>query len=78
MNKKKIIGAILSGGFVILYYGTIFVLFTSIGLKAKDISLPIFIIMSIFILIPLIGIIISLISRIKEIKNGEEEEARKY
>ncbi len=78
MNKKKLLGAILSGGFIIIYFGALFLLFTYLGITTKDIPLPLFIVMIIFLLIPLIGIIIALISRIEEINNGEEEESKKY
>lgn len=78
MNKKKLLGAILSGGITIIYFGLIFLLFFYQELTTKDIPLPTFIIMLIFIFIPLAGIVISLIFRINEIKSGEEDEAKKY
>ena len=78
MNKKKLLGAILSGGITIIYFGLIFLLFFYQELTTKDIPFPTFIIMLIFIFIPLAGIVISLIFRINEIKSGEEDEAKKY
>lgn len=78
MNKKKLLGAILSGGITIISFGLIFLLFFYQELTTKDIPLLIFIIMLIFIFIPLAGIVISLIFRINEIKSGEEDEAKKY
>lgn len=78
MNKKKLLGALLSGGISIIYFGTLLFIFTSLGINTKDIPLPIFILIVLFLLMPLIGIIIALISRIKEISNGEEEQAKKY
>lgn len=78
MNKKKLLGAILSGGISILYFGMLFILFTGLGISTKDIPWPLFIIMILFLLAPLIGIIVALISRIEEINGGEEEESKKY
>ena len=78
MNKKKLLGALLSGEISIIYFGTLLFIFTSLGINTKDIPLPIFILIVLFLLMPLIGIIIALISRIKEISNGEEEQAKKY
>lgn len=78
MNKKKLLGAILSGGITIIYFGLIFLLFFYHELTTKDIPLLTFIIMLIIIFIPLAGIVISLIFRINEIKSGEEDEAKKY
>lgn len=78
MNKKKILGAVLSGVLALLYFGAVFFLFTFLGITTKDIPLPLFIVIIIFLLIPLFGIVIALMSRIKEINSGEEEEAKKY
>ena len=46
--------------------------------EVDKMPIPLFIIMVIIVLMPIIGIIASLIIRIKEIKNNEEEEASKY
>ena len=78
MKKKKLLGAILSGVAMILYLLFILIFFTYTGFMEGDVPLPAFIIITIGILLPLIGISIALIFRIKEIKKGEEEEAKKY
>lgn len=78
-NKKKIIGALLAGGFVILYYGVLLNITYQAGFFS-DSDVPklfIIIILGAF-LIPIIGISVALISRMKEINSGEEEEAKKY
>lgn len=73
MKNKKLLGAILSALVFILCYGIILgILFL--------VEVP-FVLSFIFIAIfgiPFIGIIMALYSRIIEINNGEEEEAKKY
>ena len=78
MNKKKLWGAILSALAFILYFGLLLAIFTVAGITTQDLPLPFFILVIFFLTIPLVGITVALILRIKEIKNGEEEEAKKY
>ena len=78
MNHKKLWGAIISGGVFILYFGLLFGLFFFSGILTGDIPFPLFVLLVIFLMIPLFGISYALFSRIQEIKNGEEEEAKKY
>ncbi|MBQ6494719.1 MAG: hypothetical protein IJI49_01810 [Bacilli bacterium] len=77
--NKKILGAVLSSlffsGIMILYLIMIIYFQTT---KTDKMPLPFFIFILLFLLIPIIGIITSLIQRIKEIKNKEEEESSKY
>ena len=78
MNKKKIWGAILSGGLFIVYFAFFFIVLTFGGVLTGDIPMVAFIIMMIILLIPLFGVSLALIMRLHEIKGGEEEEAKKY
>ncbi len=79
MEKKKIWGAILSGGAFILYLSFFLYLIFFFEVDSTE-KLPVglFIFLIIILSIPLIGIVASLVSRIREIKGGEEEEAKKY
>ena len=79
MNKKKLWGALLSGLSVIIYYSFILILVFSDGFTFDN-SMPksLVSILLIIIGIPLLGVTIALISRIRELKGGEEEEAKKY
>jgi len=76
--NKKLWGAIVSASVFILYFGSLFLIFTLAGITTKDLPLPLFFIILLFLAIPLIGIILALIFRIKEINSGEEEDAKKY
>lgn len=72
---NKIIGCVLSGGFVLLYY--IF-LFSVILFSYNEMPISIFLLFIILFLVPIIGIVCVLFMRISEIRSGEEEEAKKY
>ena len=78
MNKNKLWGAIISASVFILYFGSLFILFTYAGVSTGDLPLPLFIVISLFIVLPLVGIILALVFRVKELKSGEEEESKKY
>ena len=73
MKNRKILGAILSALVFILYYGIILGI-----LFVVEVPLVLSLIFIAIFGIPLIGIIMALYSRIIEINNGEEEEAKKY
>jgi len=75
MNIKKIIGCVLSGGFVLLYY--VFLFFFIINFY-HEIPISFFIFLSFLFLVPIIGIVCVLVMRFLEIRSGEEEEAKKY
>ena len=75
MNHKKILGAVLAGLSVILYYIILIGIVVSTG---ELFDSPIFLILLLLLGIPLFGITLALILRIQEIKGGEEEEAKKY
>ena len=79
MKKKKIIGALLSGVFIlsILLTSIISTCYLQITTDEKF-PIPLFILVISIFLILSISIIISIIMRIKEIKENEEEEASKY
>jgi len=72
---NKIIGCVLSGGFVLLYY--IF-LFSVILFFYNEMPISMFLLFIILFLVPIIGIVCVLFMRIYEIRSGEEEEAKKY
>ena len=72
---NKIIGCVLSGGFVLLYY--IF-LFSVILFFYNEMPISMFLLFIILFLVPIIGIVCVLFMRINEIRSGEEEEAKKY
>lgn len=76
--NKKLVGAILSGTAFILYYVILFAVFVYAGFITADMPVSIFLIISFLLLIPLVGIVLALVLRIREIQNGEEEEAEKY
>lgn len=78
MNKNKLWGAIISASVLIFYFGFLFILFTYASVSTEDIPLLLFIVLSLFIALPLVGIILALVFRVKELKSGEEEEAKKY
>ena len=78
-QKKKIIGALLAGCLVILYYGALLFITAQAGLFSdQDIPRFIVIIILVAFLIPVIGVTVALVSRMQEISSGEEEEAKKY
>ena len=78
-KRKKLIGALLAGCLVILYYGVILFIASQAGLFT-DPDIPKFLIIIILVafLIPIVGVTIALVSRMREIQSGEEEEAKKY
>lgn len=78
-KTKKIIGAIIP--FVIIEAILICMLTVVIYNKLIDLeNMPIlfYIFIVIYLVIPIICLIVSVISRIKEINSGEEDEASKY
>ena len=68
MNKNKLWGAIISASVLILYFGFLFILFTYASISTGDIPLLLFIVLSLFIALPLVGIILALVFRVKELK----------
>lgn len=70
---NKIIGCILSGGLVLLYY--IF-LFSIILVSHNEMPINLFLFFIVLFLVPIIGIVCVLFMRISEIRSGEE--AKKY
>ena len=77
-NQKRILGACLSSLIFGAFFISLMFLITYIRITDQTFPLPLYIIMMIFLVFPLLGIVINLISRIKEIKGGEENEASKY
>lgn len=78
-KRKKIVGACLSSSFFIIFFGFIIGIISYFQLTQDD-KIPWIVYAFIIFLLatPLIGIIVNLISRIKEILGGEEDEASKY
>lgn len=78
-KKKKIIGAVVSSSIFGLFLLSILasMILCQIFSNSK-IPIIIFIVLSVILLLPIISLIYNLISRIKEINGGEEDEASKY
>lgn len=78
-KMKKIVGAVISS----LLFGSIFLFVIGIityfqCTESKNIPWLIYIFIMIILCVPLFGMVVNLISRIKEINGGEEDEASKY
>ncbi|MBE6155023.1 MAG: hypothetical protein E7163_05615 [Firmicutes bacterium] len=76
--KKDIMSAVLSSIVFCLMFIFFDILFTYVKLTDDTFPTMLYVFFLIFFTIPIVGIIINLIKRIKEIKGGEEYEARKY
>lgn len=77
-DQKKILGACLSSLIFGVFFIFFIVLFTVLLFKESDFPFIIYIFLVSVFGFPLLGIVINLIKRIKEIKGGEENEASKY
>ena len=77
--NKKLLGAVLSSIFFIVYLAMLISLLVYTQLTEVD-KMPtcIFIFLLVIFGVPFIGIIYALYSRVNEIHNGEEEKAKKY
>lgn len=78
-QTKKIQGAVISSAIflaIFLFFSGLITYFQITEVEKMPMALYIFV-MGIFI-IPMISVVINLITRIKEIKGGEEDEASKY
>lgn len=78
-KSKKIFGAVISslifGGFFLLLGGIIsYFQFT----ETEKMPWIVYVVLMVILCFPLIGMIVNLMSRIKEINGGEEDEASKY
>ena len=77
--NKKLVGAVLSSIFFIVYLAMVISLLVYTQLTEVDkMPIGIFIFLLFIFCIPFIGIIYALYSRVDEIHKGEEEEAKKY
>lgn len=77
-DHRKILGACLSSLIFSLFFILFLVLFTVLVLTEEDFPFILYIILCMIFGFPVIGILLNLIKRIKEIKGGEENEASKY
>ena len=78
-HTKKIIGATIPSLLFLTLFLSIVSTITYFQITEQDkLPTPLYIAMLIFFIFPIISIIINYISRIKEIKGGEEDEASKY
>ncbi len=77
-DQKKILGACLSSLVFSTFFIFFIVLFTVIALTDNSFPFPLYIFFCIIFGFPVLGIIVNLVKRIKEIKGGEENEASKY
>lgn len=75
--NKKMLAPIISGIVSCLFF--IFIIIIMFWANNEDpLPLPLFVFIIILFGIPIIGIVVNVIERIKEIKGGEEDEASKY
>ena len=78
-STKKIIGAlfsslIVSAIFIMIIISMCYFQFT----ETDKLPIMLFLVILLVLILPVVGIVSNLIERIMEIKNGEEDEARKY
>ena len=78
-KKNKIIGSLISSSIFILLFLFLIILISYFQFSYNE-KMPwiLYYFFVIILLIPIVGIIYSLISRIREINGGEEDEASKY
>ena len=62
----------------ILFFGALMILFTYLGIKDDELPLALAVIIDIPLFGVIVGVLIALSQRIKEIKGGEIDAARKY
>lgn len=77
-DHKKIWGACLSSLIFSIFFIFFIVLFTVLYFKESEFPFILYLILCMVFGFPILGIIINLIKRIKEIKGGEENVASKY
>lgn len=77
-DHRKIMGAILSSLIFSIFFIFFIILFTVLYFKERDFPFILYLILCMVFGFPILGIIINLIKRIKEIKGGEENVASKY
>jgi len=77
-DQKKILGACLSSLISSLFFIAMIALFTWVYVTEEDFPLLFYLFLIIIMIFPLLGIVVNLIKRIKEIKGGEENVASKY
>lgn len=78
-QKTKLVGTIVSGLLCGGYFLLLIILIIYCQFVASE-KMPgiLFLLMVCILLLPFIGILYSFISRVREIRSGEEEEASKY
>lgn len=77
-DQKKIFGACISSLIFSLIFILFIVFFTILVLTEESFPFVLYLILVVIFGFPVLGIVINLIKRIKEIKGGEENEASKY
>lgn len=75
---KKLVGPILSGVLVGAYFLFFILFFSQILMEESGAPVYGFIFLICFLFVPLFSIIYVVYERVREIQNGEEEEAKKY
>ncbi len=75
---KEILSVVLTSIICIIFFGFFIVLFTMLYIYEDDMPILIYLFLVIMFALPILGVIYNLIARIKEIRGGEEYEARKY
>ena len=77
-KNGRITGAVLSSIIICIFFVFMMVIFTILQFMEEPMPLTIYLYFMATFLIPTIGIGVSLYFRIREIKSGEEDEAKKY
>ena len=78
-KSKKIVGAVISS----LIFGSFFIFLVGIisyfqFTEVEKMPWIVYIVLMVILCFPLVGMIVNLVSRIKEINGGEEDDASKY
>lgn len=77
-DNRKILGACLSSLIFSLFFVFFIILFTVLVFTEEDFPFILYLILCMVFGFPVLGIVINLIKRIKEVRGGEENEASKY
>ena len=77
-QRQKSLASIVAGSVVILFIGIFLGIFWWGAYQEPDIPVGVILFVSVIAGIPVVGILVALVLRLKEIKGGEENEASNY
>ncbi len=77
VHKKKIMGAALGGGIMVLLMAALLIFMIWCSLT-EPVPIGVLLFMTAAPVVVIIGVVAALVGRVKEIKGGEEDEASKY